>query len=120
MGRQNSLPLAADEEKKTAYAIALHMHQPLIPAGTDDLPSAPIISNLKYMMDHPNDGDNHNAAVFHWCYKRMGDMIPQLVQDGKRPRIMLDYSGSLLYGLLTSLLLLARLSTLLSGRPAGA
>ena len=47
----------------SASAIALHMHQPLIPAGSDDLRNAAIISNLQYMMQHPGIGDNHNAAV---------------------------------------------------------
>ena len=84
---------------RSAAAIALHMHQPLIPAGGDDLHPAAIISNLKYMMDNPGIGDNHNAAVFHWCYKRMGEFIPQLISEGKEPRVMLDYSGTLLYGL---------------------
>ena len=58
-----------------------------------------MISNLKYMMDNPQIGDNHNASVFHWCYKRMGEFIPQLVHEGKHPRVMLDYSGCLLHGL---------------------
>jgi len=84
---------------RSAFAIALHMHQPLIPAGGSDLQTAAVISNLKYMMDNPGIGDNHNAAVFHWCYKRMGEFIPQLAQEGKQPRVMLDYSGSLLHGL---------------------
>jgi hypothetical protein len=84
---------------KSAFAIALHMHQPLIPDPDRELTRAPIISNLKYMMDHPNVGDNHNAAVFHWCYKRMGEFIPRLVAEGKQPRVMLDYSGTLLHGL---------------------
>jgi len=84
---------------KSAFACALHMHQPLIPAGGEDLGTASIISNLRYMMEHPNIGDNHNASVFHWCYKRMGEFIPQLVAEGKQPRIMLEYSGTLLYGL---------------------
>jgi hypothetical protein len=83
----------------SGFANALHMHQPLIPAGGDDLPTAAVISNLQYMMDHPNIGDNHNAPVFRWCYKRMGEFIPQLVQEGKQPRVMLDYSGCLLHGL---------------------
>ncbi len=83
---------------KSAFACALHMHQPLIPAGGDDLPRAEIISNLKYMMNHQGIGDNHNAPVFHWCYKRMGEFIPQLVDEGRQPRIMLEYSGTLLYG----------------------
>ncbi len=84
---------------KSAYAIALHMHQPLIPDPDQELSHAPIISNLQHMMNHPNVGDNHNAAVFHWCYKRMGEFIPQLVAEGKQPRAMLDYSGTLLHGL---------------------
>jgi hypothetical protein len=83
----------------SACAIALHMHQPLIPAGGSDLATAEIISNLKYMMDNQGIGDNHNAPVFHWCYKRMGDFIPQLVEEGKAPRVMLEYSGTLLHGL---------------------
>ena len=83
----------------SVFAIALHMHQPLIPAGDSDLSTAPVISNLKYMMDYPEIGDNHNAPIFHQCYKRMGELIPQLVQDNKRPRVMLDYSGCLLHGL---------------------
>lgn len=47
---------------KSSSAVALHMHQPMIPAG----------------------GDNHNATVFHQCYKRMGEFIPKLVAEGKK------------------------------------
>ncbi len=83
----------------SACAIALHMHQPLIPAGGSDLRNAEIISNLKYMFDNQSIGDNHNAPVFLWCYKRIGDFIPQLLHEGKDPRIMLEYSGTLLHGL---------------------
>jgi len=83
----------------SAFTIALHMHQPLIPAGGQDLQTAGIISNLKYMMDKPGIGDNNNASVFHWCYKRMGEFIPQLVDEGKQPRVMLEYSGTLLHGM---------------------
>ncbi len=84
---------------KSACACALHMQQPLIPAGGDDLHTADLISNLQYMMDNQHIGDNHNAPVFRHCYKRMGEFIPQLVEEGKSPRIMLDYSGVLLHGL---------------------
>jgi hypothetical protein len=97
---------SSSSEKRTDFgrirsgaAIALHMHQPLILAGGPDLQTAAIISNLKYMMDNPGIGDNHNAPVFHWCYRRMGEFIPQLIEEGKQPRVMLDYSGTLLYGL---------------------
>jgi Glycosyl hydrolase family 57 len=84
---------------RSAAAIALHMHQPLIPAGGAELRTAAIISNLKYMMDNPSIGDNHNAPVFHRCYKRMGEFIPDLLHEGRQPRVMLDYSGTLLHGL---------------------
>ena len=77
------------------FACALHMHQPTIPAGAN----GGLISNLQNMLDNPHDGDNHNGEVFAWCYKRMADWIPQLVADGCNPRIMLDYSGNLLWGI---------------------
>lgn len=82
----------------SGFGIALHMHQPLIPAGGGDLSTASVISNLQYMMENQHIGDNHNAPVFHWCYKRIGEFVPQLVHDGKNPRVMLDYSGNLLLG----------------------
>jgi hypothetical protein len=84
---------------KSACAIALHMHQPLIPAGGYDLQTAEIISNLKHMMDNQGIGDNHNAPVFVWCYKRIGEFVPQLITEGKEPRVMLEYSGTLFHGL---------------------
>jgi hypothetical protein len=83
----------------SAFAVALHMHQPLIPAGGSELRTAAIVSNLQWMPEHPDLGDNHNAPVFHWCYTRMGEFIPQLLNEGRRPRIMLEYSGTLLHGL---------------------
>ncbi|MGZ4664282.1 MAG: glycosyl hydrolase family 57 [Frankiaceae bacterium] len=83
----------------SAFAVALHMHQPLIPAGGTDLHTAGLISNLQYMAEHPDIGDNHNAPVFRWCYQRMGEFIPELTDQGLRPRVMLEYSGTLLHGL---------------------
>lgn len=94
--RGNSVPF---EGVQSAFAIALHMHQPLIPAGGRDLRTAQLVSNLKYMMDNPGIGDNHNAPVFLSCYKRMGDFLPQLIEEGRKPRVMLEYSGTLLHGL---------------------
>ena len=94
-GRRSRLPAAGDHRLRrlnSAFAIALHMHQPLIPAGGSNLRTAEMISNLKHMMDNPGIGDNHNASVFHWCYKRMGDFIPQLMDEGKQPR---DHAGLL-------------------------
>ncbi|MEM9089967.1 MAG: glycosyl hydrolase family 57 [Cyanobacteria bacterium P01_F01_bin.53] len=83
-----------DISKVTAgFACALHMHQPTIPAGPNGAP----ISNLQHMFENQGDGDNHNASVFAWCYKRMGEWIPELVAKGDNPRIMLDYSGNLFW-----------------------
>jgi hypothetical protein len=84
---------------QAVFAVALHMQQPLIPAGDPNIRNAELISNLDFMMRHPDRGDNHNAPVFADCYGRMGDIIPELVREGKNPRVMLDYSGELLYGL---------------------
>ncbi|MFM7612789.1 MAG: glycosyl hydrolase family 57, partial [Synechococcales cyanobacterium] len=57
-------------------------------------------SNLQHMFEHQGDWDNHTAGVFAWCYGRMGEFIPDLVAQGDNPRIMLDYSGNLLWGLI--------------------
>jgi len=84
---------------EAVYAVALHMHQPLVPAGSTEIASADLVSNLDVMMRSPNSGDSYNAGVFADCYGRMGDIIPELAREGHNPRIMLDYSGELLYGL---------------------
>ncbi len=84
---------------RSCAAVALHMHQPLIPAGGAELKSAKLISNLQLMFENPGIGDNHNAAPFAWCYQRMGEFIPRLIEEGKEPRVMLEYSGQLLHGL---------------------
>jgi hypothetical protein len=71
------------------------MHQPTVPAGAH----GELISHLQYMFEHGEEGDNHNAAAFAQCYRRMADILPQLIAEGCQPRIMLDYSGNLLWGL---------------------
>jgi hypothetical protein len=45
---------ASIEGDVSTFAVALHMHQPLIPAAGGDLRAAGIISNLAWMMDHPD------------------------------------------------------------------
>ncbi|MBF0425305.1 MAG: glycosyl hydrolase family 57 [Magnetococcales bacterium] len=84
---------------KSAYAIALHMHQPLLPAGGEHLPTAATISNLSLLLASPESGDRYNAGVYLECYRRMAVFIPQLLAEGRAARIMLDYSGTLLHGL---------------------
>jgi len=75
---------AGSGDTNSAFAVALHMHQLLIPAGGPDLRTAPIISNLQWMLDNPGIGDNHNAPVFRWCYKRMGEFVPSCSARGPR------------------------------------
>ena len=70
------------------------MHQPTIPAGAD----GQLISHLQWMLEHPGEGDNHNADAFAHCYRRMAEILPELISQGCEPRIMLDYSGNLLWG----------------------
>ncbi len=82
------------EDITATFAVALHMHQPTIPAGAN----GEYISHLQYMFEHQGEGDNHNAGPFANCYSRMGDIIPELVNQGCNPRVMLDYSGNLLWG----------------------
>ena len=82
------------EDIRSSFACALHMHQPTIPAGAD----GELISHLQYMLEHLGEGDNHNAEPFAQCYRRLADLIPQLIGEGCDPRIMLDYSGNLLWG----------------------
>ncbi|MGC6482239.1 MAG: glycosyl hydrolase family 57 [Synechococcus sp.] len=79
---------------RSCFCCALHMHQPTIPAGTDGA----LISHLQFMFEHPQLGDNHNAEPFAHCYQRMAELIPRLIDAGCSPRIMLDYSGTLLWG----------------------
>jgi hypothetical protein len=81
------------ETIRSAFACALHMHQPTIPAGAD----GGLISHLQWMLEHPGDGDNHNAEPFAHCYRRLADLLPELIGQGCEPRIMLDYSGNLLW-----------------------
>ena len=96
-----SLPLGNGIDLKAvraAFGLALHMHQPTV-LGEGERTTAPLISNLQYMLDHPGQGDNHNAPVFLRCYGRSADLVGALVARGRRPRLMLDYSGNLLWGL---------------------
>ncbi|MBM5806504.1 MAG: glycosyl hydrolase family 57 [Cyanobacteria bacterium M_surface_10_m2_179] len=91
---QSSICPERFQSLRSAFACALHMHQPTIPAGAD----GELISHLRYMFEHPGEGDNHNAEPFAQCYRRLADLLPELIQQGCAPRIMLDYSGTLLWG----------------------
>jgi hypothetical protein len=83
---------------QSAFAIALHNHQPLV-LEDGDLRNAPMIGNLQYMMERKHIHGCHDAPAYAWCYTRIADFIRELVHAGKNPRIMLDYPGELLFGL---------------------
>lgn len=83
------------ENINSCFAVALHMHQPTIPAGENGA----LINNLQYMLEFGSDEHRYNAGIFAWCYSRIADFIRELVDNGCNPRIMLDYSGNLLWGL---------------------
>jgi hypothetical protein len=100
-----SLPLALVPDgapdltlTRAAFGIALHMHQPIV-LGDGAPGKAPLISNLQRMFEHPGEGDNHNAPAFLRCYGRVADLVGSPLARGVRPRLMLDYSGNLLWGL---------------------
>jgi hypothetical protein len=82
----------------SSFAIALHMHQPLI-LEDGDLRSARVLGNLEYMMARQHVHGCHDAPAYLSCYTRIADFIRELVHAGRQPRIMLDYSGELLFGL---------------------
>jgi hypothetical protein len=81
-----------------AEEVSRSLHQPTV-LGDGDPASAPLISNLQRMLEHPGEGDNHNAPVFLRCYGRSADLVGGLLARGLRPKLMLDYSGNLLWGL---------------------
>jgi len=85
-------------EVASAFGIALHMHQPLI-IDEGDLRSARIVGNLEFMMQRAHVHGFHDAPAYLSCYSRIADFIRELVDAGRHPRIMLDYSGELLFGL---------------------
>jgi hypothetical protein len=49
---------------RAAWAIALHAHQPPIPAVWRSCTPPSPIGNLQYMLEHPDLGENHNIRVF--------------------------------------------------------
>jgi hypothetical protein len=82
----------------SAFGIALHMHQPLI-LDDGDLRTSRVVGNLEYMLERRHVHGFHDAPAFLGCYSRTADFIRELVDAGRHPRIMLDYSGELLFGL---------------------
>ncbi len=92
------------EDIQATFSVALHMHQPLVPTGVklqnSLTPGLPGVQELTSNLDHMfRNGDEYNASVFAECYGRMGPIVSDLAKAGHRPRVMLDYSGELFFGL---------------------
>ena len=73
------------DKLQAVFAVALHMQQPLIPAGGRDLRTADIISNLDYMMRNPGSGDNHNASGLRRLLRPHGRHHPGAGPRGPQP-----------------------------------
>ncbi len=86
------------ERIQSAFSVALHMHQPLV-LDDGDIRAARVLGNLEYMMARKEQHDFHDAPAYAHCYARPADLIRELSAAGRRPRLMLDYSGELLFGL---------------------
>ena len=82
------LPTRADRVRgiDSAFAIALHMHQPLIPAGGADLRTAPIISNLQYMLEQPRHRRQPQRAGVPLVLQADGRVHPAADRRGARSR----------------------------------
>ena len=76
-------PVFLDESRipfdriRSACAIALHMHQPLTPAGGDDLHTAALIGNLQTMAEHPGDRRQPQCACFPALLRAHGRVHPR-------------------------------------------
>ena len=78
---------------QSVCAVALHMQQPLIPAGGHDIHTADTISNLDLMCATPawatiTTPASSPTATAGWATSSL-----TWSSQGKNPRIMLDYSG---------------------------
>ena len=51
------------------------------------------------MMENQGIGETQHAPAFVWCYRRMGDFIPQTWSVRRSPVVHVEYSGTLLHGI---------------------
>ncbi len=65
----------------SCFSIALHMQQPLIPVGGNDIRTADLISNLDHMFRNQGTGDNHNATLPQ-DPQRLGGKVLRIDRDG--------------------------------------
>jgi isoaspartyl peptidase/L-asparaginase-like protein (Ntn-hydrolase superfamily) len=81
---------------QSAASIGLHFHQPQILESGVPLHEAQIVSNVEDMRRQ----GHWDATKYLECYERLGkDICPRLTSQGFRPSVMVEYSGTLLWGL---------------------
>ena len=81
------------ERVQSAFALALHVHQPMIPAGAEDLPTAPLISNLQYLQERGGDQGSSKACQLVNCYGRIAGLVRGLARMGRSDILAYDFSS---------------------------
>ncbi len=84
------------KEKRAVVCINLHHHQPFL-----FIDNGKRVSNIRKMWQYAGNDDQQrwNAACYVGSYRELGKSVNLLVNEGYEPRIMADFTGSLLKGL---------------------
>lgn len=89
MSRSSTVPEAC-------YVPWLHMHQPKLWVPENGDGEEKLIGNLEKMLRSGNDGENWEARLMARAYKNPAKYVKKLSREGYKPKIMLDFSGTLL------------------------
>jgi hypothetical protein len=79
---------------KAAYLPWLHMHQPMVFTGDNE-----IVGNLEKMLSSDDSRDQWDGRLMARAYKNPAFWVRNLEEEGKHPRVAVDYSGLLLENL---------------------
>lgn len=78
---------------EAVYVPWLHMHQPLVWLD------GKLVGNLEKMLSSADSKDEWDARLMARAYKNPAKFVKLLTEEGKNPRVMLDFSGILLESL---------------------
>ncbi len=78
---------------EVCYVPWLHMHQPFV------LKNSTLISNIEKMLYSSDKRERWDAKLILRAYKNPAKYVEILAEEGKEPRIILDFSGTLLESL---------------------
>ncbi len=79
---------------KAVYLPWLHMHQPMVFNGNDE-----IIGNLENMLSSDDSRDQWDGRLMARAYRNPAFWVRNLEAEGKHPRVAVDFSGILLESL---------------------